>query len=104
MSLDVFANVTRDNSILYQNILFQIDRMSEVEAMTYSMPPYYSYNGFLIGNLDIRQNDYILDRNTNDPITGQPKAYQIVNEPEHFIDHIEFQCIRADRAQITRGA
>ena len=105
MSLDVYGNVTRDNVVVFSNIFFQIDRMSNLEAMSYSLPPYFSYDGFVQGPLAIRQNDYIVDVQRTDVTTGQSKAYQIVNEPEAFPDgHVEFLCIRADRASITRGA
>ena len=103
MSNDVYGKVTRNNVQVYARVLFQIDRMSEVEAMTYSLPPNFSFNGYLLGTLDLRQNDYIVDLNTSNPVTTMPKAYQITNQPESFPDaHTEFQCIDADRAAITR--
>lgn len=104
MSIDVYASVLRDNAIVFSSILFQIDRMSNLEAMAHSLPPYFSYDGFVQGPLAIRQNDYIIDGQRTDAVTTQAKAYQIVNEPEIFPDgHVEFLCIRADRASITRG-
>jgi hypothetical protein len=103
MSSDVYGKVLRNNSQVYPKILFQVDRMSEVESMTYSLPPHYSFNGYCLGTFDLRQNDYITDLNTNNPVTSLPKAYQITNIPESFPDnHMEFQCIDADRAAITR--
>lgn len=104
MSIDVHGRVTRDNTQIYADILFQIDRMSEVEALSYSQPPSYLYNAFCLGIYDLRQNDYIEDIYRIDPVTGLPKAYQILNEPEPFDDqHMEFQCARADRAALTRS-
>lgn len=104
MSIDVIANVARDNMTLFSNQLFQIDRMTMMEAMTYSLPPHFSYDGYVLGPLDLRQNDYLIDTINTDPVTTRAKTYQVVNEPERFPDgHIEFMCIRADRSQITRG-
>jgi len=103
MSDDVYGKVTRNNVQVYAKVLFQIDRMSQIEAMTYSLPPHYSFDGYCLGKLDLRQNDYITDLNVNNPVTTMPKAYQITNIPENFPDnHMEFQCIDADRASITR--
>lgn len=103
MSVDVYADVKRDGVIVHTDKTFQLDRMSEVEAMTYSLPPHFSYDGYHIGILDLRQNDYIVDKVNRDPVTSLPKEYQITNEPESFPDaHVEFQCIRADKAAITR--
>jgi|SRR5580765_2693810 len=104
MSIDVYANVTRDNSIIYQKVWFQIDRMSELEASTYSEPPNFLYNAYMLGNLDLRQNDFLVDINNTDPITGKAKAYQVINEIERFPDmHLQFNVKRADRSLITRG-
>jgi hypothetical protein len=105
MSTDISARVTRDNAQIYAKLEFQIDRMSEVEAMAYSQDPKYLYDGFCWGIYDIRQNDYIVDLKNVDLVTLQAKAYQILNEPEPFDDaHMEFQCGRADRAALTRSS
>lgn len=110
MSIDVYGKVLRDNVQIYptvggQPILFQMDRMSAVEAMSYSIAPYYLYDGFCEGPYLLRQNDYIVDVYNVDPVTNQAKAYQIINEPESFPDiHIEFSCARSDRAALTRGS
>jgi hypothetical protein len=105
MSTDIYGKVTRDGAIVYQNILFQIDRMSAIEAMSYSQPPHFLYDGFCTGPYVLRQNDYIVDLYNVDPVTNQPKAYQIINEPEPYPNgYIEFSCARADRAALTMNS
>ncbi|GAC1471376.1 MAG: hypothetical protein PVSMB5_19950 [Ktedonobacteraceae bacterium] len=105
MSSDVHGIVTRDGAQIFPKVTFQIERMSEMEASAHGgQSPYYLYNGFCLGAYDLRQNDYIVDLYNVDPVTNQPKAYQIINEPESFPDqHMEFQCARANRAMLTRG-
>lgn len=101
MSSDIYGKVTRDGVVIYPSILFQIERMSAVEAMTYSEPPHFMYDGFCTGPYDLRQNDYIIDLYNTNPVTSQKKAYMIYNEPESFPDgHIEFSCKSADRAAV----
>lgn len=104
MSKDIHGQVMRDNVQVYKDILFQIDRMSSVETLAHaSYPPYFLYNGYCMGQFDLRQNDYIVDLYNKDPVTNQAKAYQIINEIESFPDmHVEFDCARADRAALTR--
>lgn len=106
MSTHIMGQVTRDNTQTYESLVFQIDRMGEVEAITHSAPPGYLYNGIIEGIYDLRQNDYIVDLVNTDPVTAQAKAYQIINEPElhDLTQTMEFQCMRADRAQLTRSS
>lgn len=105
MSSDIYGKVTRDGVVIYPSILFQIDRMSTIEAMSYSMPPHYLYDASCTGPYVLRQNDYITDLYNVDPITSQAKAYQIINEPESFPDtYIELSCARADRANLTMNS
>ena len=106
MSTRITAKVTRDNTQIYDDLVFKIDRMGEVEALSYSVPPSYLYNGIIEGIYDLRQNDYIVDLVNVDPVTTQPKAYQIINEPEphELTQTMEFQCARADRAALTRSS
>ncbi len=106
MSTHITAKVMRDNTQIHASLVFQIDRMGEVEALSHSAPPSYLYNGIIEGIYALRQNDYIVDLNNTDPVTTQAKSYQIINEPEphELTQTMEFQCMRADRAALTRSS
>jgi hypothetical protein len=106
MSTHITAKVTRDTVQIYASLVFQIDRIGEVEALTYSASPSFLYNGIIEGIYALRQNDYIVDLNNVDPVTTQAKIYQIINEPEphELTQTMEFQCMRADRAALTRSS
>lgn len=105
-SKHIRGKITRDTALIYDSLVFQIDSMSDVEALSHSAPPSYLYNAIVEGIYDLRQNDYITDLKNVDPITQQFKAYQIISEPgEHELTQtMEFQCMRADRAALTRSS
>lgn len=105
---DTKVTITRDGTPIYTDIPVQIDQLSEMEASMLSLPPYYSYDvgveRLFPAPTGLNQNDYLIDQKNNDPTTGKPKMYQIVNEPKQYIHdgHTEFRAIRSDRAAITK--
>ena len=93
MSLETLVNVTRDGTMLYQNVAIQIDFASDMEMhVPGGMIPFYRYVGYIWQTLDIRQNDYLADQLNKDAVTGTAKPYQVVSKPETFPDgHLELK-------------
>lgn len=102
MSTDILANVFRDKVLLPLDmpIPMELHFVGEMEMHGPGGPvPHYRYLGIVWRIFDLRQNDYLQDTLTTDPVTQTLAAYQIVSKPEPFPDgHMEF---RADDARIT---
>jgi hypothetical protein len=101
MSQDILATITRDNVLLSGDpAAIELHFASDMEQHgSGGIRPYYRYLCIVWQILDLKQNDYLQDTLTTDPVTGTATTYQVVSMPETFTDgHMEF---KADSARIT---
>ncbi|HTJ49443.1 MAG TPA: hypothetical protein VL443_08335 [Cyclobacteriaceae bacterium] len=102
MSEDIYAQFKRDDDVIVENVLIQIDKISSSEAASYQgSDPHFTYNAYTVmlptnDSQLIQYRDYIIDQFITDALTGQPRRYLIVNDPEmHIMDgHWQFVCTR----------
>jgi hypothetical protein len=95
MSEDIRVNITRAGvaNPIATNIVCQLDKMPAVEAATYQdSDPHFTYSVFTtmlpLNNPQlILFRDYMVDQVVTDAVTGSPRKYLIIDEPDmHMID------------------
>ena len=77
---DIIADVERDGAIVASGKPFRLEYVGDMEmhvAGGYGAAPFYRYEGYSRGWLDLRQNDYLVNVQHIDPLTSQLAAWNV---------------------------
>ncbi len=89
MSQDINVQVKRNGVQIYPRIAMQLDTLSQMEAAQWGgAAPYFRFNGYILGNYSILQQDLLIDLVNTDPTTNKNKQYRVLNNPvdDSFVD------------------
>lgn len=90
MSEMIRASITRAGvtNPIAKNIMIQLDKLNAAEAVTYQgSDPHFTYRAYTsllpMNNPQlVLFRDYLIDQVVNDAVTGLPRKYLIISDPE----------------------